>query len=51
MINFEIKNMYFLETEELKKISGGGFYKDLGLWVGSFYDTHNYKGGEWSAWG
>lgn len=40
-----------LKFGELHSISGGGFFKDLGYMVGSFYDIHHYKGGEWNSWG
>ncbi len=51
MKNFEIENLDYLKLVELENISGGGFWKDLGFLFGRGYDTHDYKGGEWSAWG
>ena len=53
MENIENQNSFILNLKlgELENILGGGFFRDLGNWVGTFYDTHDYKGGEWNSWG
>ena len=61
MKNFEIENLYHIEKDEVEQISGGDFWKDLGYFLGTQYDSHHckhdklphaiYIGGKWSQWG
>ena len=40
-----------LSHQEMLYITAGGFFKNIGYFIGSIYDIHFYKGGEAGNWG